>query len=240
MKENLFTLCLLATGSNYLLVQTLKSIQDQSCKNREVLLVCHEEFATSHTFPSFVRIVHPDSDNPAAYANKAIKEAKGDFLFFFLPGESFLFSEALQFAQETIEKSPGHSIYQFGYMDHPLLLQKATFLVDMLREGKLYTKLCSTAISREFLQLNRITFDEGFPHRLSFAFFCQLMRKAENPFSESRVIAKGKKEMLSFPQKLTYIWETFFIIQKYFGLFSGLGYLVKPFSMFKKPFKPAV
>ncbi len=240
MKENLFSLCLLATGSNYLLIQTLKSIQDQSYQNKEILLVCTEKYAKENSFPNFVRIVHPNSTNPASFANKAVEEAKGKYLLFFLPGESFLFSEALQYVNDSIESAPSYSLYQFGHMaQSPITPTPSTNLL-LLKKGRLFAKLCSCVIAKELFWEKNLFFEENFPHRISFAFLCKLMKNIDNITIFPRVITKGKIVNLTLTQKMTYMRETFSIVKQNFGLIAGLRYLVKPFPMSQNSLKPTI
>jgi hypothetical protein len=237
MEANLFTVAVLVWGPRFQLRATLSDLEKQSFPC-EIMIVCPEEMIKAMPASPKYRLVSSPSNHPAALANLAIQKARGVFLLFFLPGETFISHDGLFQIQKQIEEHPYCDVYQFGHMDLTLPLSKATLSLPLeekyLKNGKLPSKLCSTAISLSFLKKTGIRFDGDFSHRVTFAFFCNLLKKGKYLFVH-RMVTKGSGLKLSLSQKWIYFWETYQIIRKYLGFKNSLKFFIVPIFSRNQP-----
>lgn len=230
MDSPVFSIVVLVPGADYLLPLTLDSIQAQTERRFEVLLVGAGELgrlrkiASSYeAFP--IRVLQGGS----SMANEGILAATGKYLQFLQPGDRFLSQGGLAYLQELISDSQEpHFVYSGFLMRSPEGLPHAVSF-PLNRESLQKGVFPIASRSSWFLKDTLVElggFDEHLQCRSSFDFLCRLYQKEGARVVYTRRVLTDTEPHLAKPKEMaSFVIETCRILYRHFGLWHAIRWI---------------
>ncbi len=228
MESPFFSIVVLAARSPHLLPLTIDTIQSQSEKDFEILVVSPAS-REALPLPPNVRTVRSEAGKVSHLMNEGIRLAKGRYLQFLDPGDRFLSDQGLGYLRKLIQESQEPHLVYSGFLmrgpDDPPEAVSFSFNRETLQKGLFPSHFRSSWFRKDAL-LDLGGFDEFFVHRPAFDFLCRLYRKNDLKVVYSRrVLTDSEPYSVSPGAMIGYANETCRILYRHFGLWHALRWI---------------
>jgi len=213
---------------------TLDSVLSQHYPDFEVIVVdCCSEDRTLEIVKSYnsdkISVFSVTNCQRYEMVNKGLMQAEGKYINFLFPGDYYLYFETLKF---MVSLALDHQLPQLVYCG--TLIRDATkevkilyreLTLDLLKRGQQPTSLESCWFRLDtLLELGK--FNPNYTMRGGYEVLCRFMLQKNFRFaSSSRVLTDYDLRLVSRRMVIMHFWETFKIINKYFGVLTVARWL---------------
>lgn len=225
--EPFFSIIILARGPLHLLPLTLDTIQSQSERGFEVIVVSNSKEPIASSVSEF-RILRSNETKTSEMLNIGIQAARGRYLQFLDPGDRFLSHQGLSYLRQLITDSREPHLVYSGYLmrgpDDPPEAVSFSFNQETLQRG-MFPSLRSSWFRRDSLEALG-GFDGHYAYRPAFDFLCRLSQKKQLKVVYSRrVLTDSEPHFFSPKEIMGYAKETCCILFHHFGLWHALRWI---------------
>lgn len=211
--------------------RTLKNVLEQDFSSFEVIVIeKKKDPSLQHLAKNYsVSVTFMPASKEASVAdllNQAVDRAKGKYIHILQPGDFYLSKQGLKQIGEFLRSSPEYDLLYCAYLLRsekvaPVLVFQPV-ASKLLQKGKMPTRLQSCWFSRSiFEKIGK--FDPRYQKRPGLDLLCRtFLSKEIKIFAWKRVFIDYEPFKLSSQEVLAYVWETFCLVFRYFGLFHAL------------------
>lgn len=225
--EVFFSVIIPLDKSPHLIRHTLRSIFSQTFSFYEIIVVAkrsdHHLLDILGDSQSQVKLIRAKTDNRAEMMNRGVKKAKGKYLHFLFPGDTYLFPNCLLEIHALLE-GKDLDLFHSAYLKREEKISYAVsqnFSLYWLKKGKLPTKLqacffLKSSLVKYGLFNQRYHTMTGLDLIMNF-----FMDKNARNFFIKKVFCDFELKKTSPKEMLSEIAETFWLIKTHFGLLSA-------------------
>ena len=217
------------------LTHTIESLISQEKCDFEAIFIDAEsrdgtlEFIASYTDTRLRVQSVPEEASLFEMINRGIKLATGEYVQILLPGDNFLFVDAIATALWQLESHAFPNLfYTACFVQDDAKASRFFFRSlqkEQLAKGNQPTVLQACFIKKSCLQTLGY-FNSKYKRRAAFDFFCRFLLKSEYRFaSEMRVYVDLKPLVMDARFLVENMKESYQIIRVYFGLMKACQYL---------------
>jgi len=248
--EVFFSIVIPLTKAPHLIRHTLYSIFSQLCTSYEIIVVAkrsdHHLVDILGESRSQILLTRAKTDNKAELMNRGIKKARGKYVHFLFPGDTYLTPNSLLEMEQLLDRKDVDLLY-FAYLKREEDLSYAIyhpFSLHWLLKGQLFTKLQSCV----FAQKSLIRYGFFSPSYKLVPGLDLILRIFSDPNGKTLFIKKVfcDYEIKKFTPREVFhkAFETFWIVRKHFGLSKAIKWFfvqdqMRLFYYLKRMFKKA-
>jgi glycosyltransferase involved in cell wall biosynthesis len=236
MNEPLISVVLIALSRSHLLEQTLKSLDCQTDKDFEVVILDGEaKQATARYVEEHPRLsirVQPARIAPLGEVmNQGVLMAHGTYLHFAFAGDRYLSPNSIAQLRSLLSLCPDLAFAATLDREGGGYAVSATLTSHLLQQGKSPTLARSCWFRKEEIT-DLGGFDPTASFRPTYDFLCRLLKKGTpHIVSTSHVLIDLPLLPIDRRRAWGYAKETFFFIQKHFGFKSAVRFLLVNHSL---------
>lgn len=226
-EEVFFSIIIPLSKTSHLIRHTLNSIFFQTFMSYEIIVVAkrsdHHLIDILGDSQSQIKLIRAKTDNIADMMNRGVNKAKGKYIHFLFPGDSYLFPNCLLEINAIIEGKDIDLFYS-AYLNREEKFSYAiykSFSLHWLNKGKLFNRLQSSFFLKKSLVKYGL-FNQRYQYMpgldLIMRFFAD---KDSNTMFAKKVFCDFELRKVPPKEMFSMFLETFWLIKTHFGWLSA-------------------